>query len=290
MMKNTYILLAFLLLVSCKDLSSLFIDDGTSIDAQGNTVASIFEIDTNGSGCTAQAVSSNLQAGTMTVVTAAHCVDNSSNPTVVIVSGPMRGATSSNVYVPQAYFSGEDIAFAYDVAVVVFENVNPVGFFAMRHTMDTLKVGEQFYMVGYSTANVQIGPNGPKAWGQNVVQALARGDITISSNQNGGNTVSPGDSGGGAFTGCKLMGVASRRSVGGRSVGNLHTNLMWTGDAQGIEGNFKYLENIRSRNPNAYICGMHGWDPAHCPLTHLYYPDLNPTSGEFVCTSLQETS
>jgi hypothetical protein len=141
-------------------------------------------------------------------------------------------------------------------------------------------------LVGYSRDNVQIGPDGPKAWGQNVIQALSQGDITINSNENDGNTVSPGDSGGGAFTSCKLMGVASRYQQSNAGKGNLHTNLLWTGDNQGRQGNFRYLENIRSLDPNAYICGLHGWEEQHCPLTHLFYTDRNPQDREFVCTSV----
>ena len=284
-MKPYIAVFMFVLTISCKDFSGLFIDDGALI-GQSNSVAGVFKINTNNSECTAQAVSANLSERTMTAITAAHCVDKVSSPTSQITTGAMSGATSRNIYFPQEYSYGGELASAYDMAVIVFENIDPVGFFSLRHTLDTLKTGEQFYMVGYSDHNIQGGQFGPKAWGQNVVQALARGDITINSSGTQGHTVSPGDSGGGAFTSCKLMGVASRYVSSDRTgKDNLHTNLLWTGQNQNVEGNFRYLENIQRQNPNAYICGLHGWDERHCPLSHLFYQDRDPSQGNFVCRS-----
>lgn len=272
--------LLILVIAGCSSpLSELSIDNGTHIDHGGNTVISVVQINTNGSSCTGQAVSLN------TMITAGHCVENSSQPRTCIVSGANRGTCSSNVYIPQEYLNkSNNIHFAYDMAVVVFDEPIFEGFFGVRHQEDYVQAGEQFYMVGYSNQNATVTSAGSKNWGQNTIDRLLSENITIESDGDGGNTVSPGDSGGGAFTSCQLIGVASRytgTATPGVNKNNLHTNLLW-------EGNFDYMQDIKSLNTDAYICGLHGWDEANCPLDKVFFPDLNPATDEFVCTSISQ--
>lgn len=271
--------IAMFVFVSCAPASSsVQIDNGTHIDATGNTVISVVQINTDGASCTAQAVSLN------TMITAAHCVDKTQEPRTCIVSGKNNGVCSSNVYIPDEYLDRGAIHIAYDMAIVVFDSPIFDGFFGVRHQQDYVKVGESFYMVGYSRAHATVTSAGSKNWGRNKIETLLSENITIKSDGADGNTVSPGDSGGGAFTSCQLVGVASRLS-GSREPGvnksNLHTNLLW-------EGNFDYMKNIQNLNSDAYICGLHGWDEQNCPLDKTFFTDLSPTTGDFVCTSISQ--
>ncbi len=288
----------FLLLTACeiKTASDIKIDGGNKIGPQSkNKIPGIFQISTNRSLCTAQAVSRN------TLLTAAHCVEDISGRGLCINSGKNTNICTTQVYIPDEYKNNLPEKMAFDVALAYFDEDIFEQYFAIRHTDDSIKADEDFLLVGYSDKNVECDEFGCKHWGANTVNRFVRESInkidpetgeefrvfvteeavTIESRDIGGHTVSPGDSGGAAFDRefCSVIGVASRmgqlRFLNGKETKvNLHANLMW-------RSNFDWLVNsTKKHNPDMYICGLHGWDSYRCDLKGMYYPVRNELLNE----------
>ena len=248
-------------------MSEAKIDSGIYIGATStNKVPAVVWI----GNCTATAVSDN------TLVTAAHCVEQMGidesgkvNGQICVQSGAARGKCSDSLWMPAEYMSppSANLKYKWDVAVGVFPRGTFANFFPVQTT--AAAVGQEAVLVGYSDDNQTEEGKGSKRWGRNRVDEL-RGGVTIITSYLGssdGVAVSPGDSGGPLFVGCKLTGVASRMSEGESGKISLHTNLT-------IAENSSWLGALEQKG--GYICGVSGADSQRCASNGLAALTSNP--------------
>ncbi|MCX6117221.1 MAG: trypsin-like serine protease [Proteobacteria bacterium] len=266
--------MAIALMVSCspsENHSRVKIDNGVYIEeSTANKVDGTFSTMTktpgasSGGGCTGTAVSTN------TAMTAAHCVYSSgrnvdgyfaiSGKEYCVSNSVYKKVCSNKIYLHPRYpADSEDSELGYDVAFVVF----PEGTFKSYFEIATEgpKVGDQVLLLGYSEGNMTEQGKGSKRFGYTSVsqiKAASQNDIVSSGRGTfTGVAVSPGDSGGPLFLGCKISGVASRMGITGSSKVSLHTNLTST-------GNQAFLKESAAK-VGGYICGLSGNDSKYCP-------------------------
>lgn len=251
-------------------LSEVKIDSGIHItDLHSNTVPGVMSI----GGCTSTAVSDN------TLITAAHCVSGSSR-ICARIDNLGKKACTSEIYYPSRYGGNGYRNYDYDIAVGVFPRGTFQKFFDVASPEESLQVGENVVMVGFSKYSIegQNSGKGSKRWGSNKVHKLdGNGDVIITKYgfSDESVAVNPGDSGGPMFKGCKLVGVTSRTNGYGTFSGksSLHTNVQWS-------PNLTWLRELEVTN-DTYYCGLTGDDPIRCPAAGRAEPLENPGQNEF---------
>lgn len=229
-----------------------FVGEGGELD---NSIPAVMRIESNVGSCTSTAVSDN------TLLTAGHCVgrtvDEQGRVTteICIKSGTMaEGKCSTEVYAPRAWTSYED--FRLDIAVVIFPRNTFKSWFEVATT--DVKIGDELFLVGYSERNMTEQGKGSKRWGFNSVSSFTEQSVIVTryrGTASAGVGVSPGDSGGPMFRGCKVIGVASRMDFPGGGKIGLHTN---TTDRD----NRAWLETMREKGGE--LCGLPGAKAAMC--------------------------
>jgi hypothetical protein len=278
-------MILFMLVVGCRDYTSgVKIDEGRPIDATtANKADAVYSIlishEGKGGGCTGTAVSHD------TFVFAAHCIENGNSdsgiPGVALARGKVcvsnalvQDLCTEKTFVPSNYNDGNPRKMAYDVAVSIFPEGSFKTFADVRR--EPVTAGLPIVLVGYSKVGLSSQNGSSKRWGRNVVDSFLS-NITIVSNFRGdadGVGVSPGDSGGPIFIGCKISGVASRMSGEGAGKQNLHTNLTWP-------ENQTWLEGLSSQG--ATLCGLHS-NAAKCSDA-ARFRETNLGSNDFPCAA-----
>jgi hypothetical protein len=208
-----------------------------------------------------------------TVITAAHCVFDHSQPSPVSEDGVLTGKKfcvtnsiyrdicSEKIIIRPSFvkrganndFEGSDLAF------VIFPESTFKSYFEIETTM--VSQGDDIVMLGYSELNLTEMNRGSKRFGYNRIKNLEGGqggdDIVIQSNANFLSAgTAQGDSGGPMFKGCRVAGVCSRGSGQGAGKITIHTNVS-------SPINQKFLKEFGEKH-GAYFCGLSGQDSSRC--------------------------